>query len=120
MDVIDFYVQSKVDFSFRNYNGGLIGRHVNFLGRKLWRAWFDIDRAGLEPGRRDYLEYRFGTILNVNARNHMLGAISYYIWVGCHKTPFAPSGLQKEVVEHVDALATDSPYFQVPANRRSK
>ncbi|ROW14275.1 hypothetical protein VPNG_04251 [Cytospora leucostoma] len=115
MGVVDFYVQSKVDVNFRNYTGGLIDRHVNFLGRTFWRAWFDIDRVGLEPGRRDYLEYRFGTILNANARNNMLGAIPYYIWLGCHKAPFASSSLPHEIVEYVDALVTESPYL-LPAN----
>lgn len=115
MGVVDFYVQSKVDVSFRNYTGGLINRHVNFLGRTFWRAWFDIDRVGLEPSRRDYLEYRFGTVLNVNARNNMLGAIPYYVWLGCHKKPFASSSLPQEIVEYVDALVTESPYL-LPAN----
>lgn len=115
LGVVDFYVQSNVDVNFRNYTGGLVNRHVNFLGRTFWRAWFDIDRVGLEPSRRDYLEYRFGTILNANARNNTLGAIPYYIWVGCHKKPFASSSLPQEIVEHVDALATESPYL-LPAN----
>jgi betaine lipid synthase len=57
--VVDFYVQSIVDLSFRNYTGGVINRHVNWFGRLFWRAWFDVDRVGLEAGRRDYLEYRF-------------------------------------------------------------
>lgn len=118
MGVVDFYVQSKVDVSFRNYTGGLINRHVNFLGRTFWRAWFDIDRVGLEPSRRDYLEYRFGTVLNVNARNNMLGAIPYYVWLGCHKKPFASSSLPQEIVEYVDALVTESPYL-LPANAPS-
>lgn len=115
MGVVDFYVQSKVDVSFRNYTGGLVDRHVNFLGRTFWRAWFDIDRVGLEPSRRDYLEYRFGTILNVNARNNMLGAIPYYVWLGCHKKPFASSSLPQEIVEYVDSIVTESPYL-LPAN----
>lgn len=115
MGVVDFYVQSKVDVSFRNYTGGLVDRHVNFLGRTFWRAWFDIDRVGLEPSRRDYLEYRFGTILSVNARNNMLGAIPYYVWLGCHKKPFASSSLPQEIVEYVDSLVTESPYL-LPAN----
>lgn len=118
LGVVDFYVQSRVDVNFRNYTGGLVDRHVNFLGRTFWRAWFDIDRVGLEPGRRDYLEYRFGTILNANARNNMLGAIPYYIWVGCHKKPFASSSLPQEIVEYVDAIVTESPYL-VPANAPS-
>ncbi|ROW07858.1 hypothetical protein VMCG_03487 [Cytospora schulzeri] len=115
MGVVDFYVQSKVDFSFRNYTGGLIGRHVHFIGRTFWRAWFDIDRVSLEPGRRDYLEYRFGTILNVNSRNNILGAIPYYIWLGCHKKPFASSSFPHDVVEYVDSLITESPYL-LPAD----
>ncbi|KAI1196262.1 hypothetical protein F5X97DRAFT_220693 [Nemania serpens] len=114
LSVVDFYVQSQVDVSFRNYTGGLIDRHVNFLGRTFWRAWFDIDRVALEPGRRDYLEYRFGTVLNVNTRNYVLGAIPYYIWLGVRKQPLS-SSLSHEIVEKVDALVTESPYLS-PAN----
>ncbi|KAJ9152005.1 3-amino-3-carboxypropyl transferase [Pleurostoma richardsiae] len=111
MGVIDFYVQSKVDFGFRNYTGGFTGRHMNFLGRTFWRAWFEIDRVGLEPARRDYLEYRFGTVLTVNTRNYVLGSIPYYIWVGCQKKPFSSSSLPHEIVEYVDSLVTESPYL---------
>ena len=117
MGVVDFYVQSKVDISFRNYTGGSIGRHVNYLSRVFWRAWFDLDRVALEPARRDYLEYKFGTILTANLRNYMLGAIPYYIWVGCQKKPFSSSSLPHEIVARVDALATESPYLP-PANRQ--
>lgn len=113
--MVDFYVQSNVDVNFRNYTGGLVNRHVNFLGRTFWRAWFDVDRVGLEPSRRDYLEYRLGTVLNANARNNTLGAIPYYIWVGCHKKPFASSNLPQEIADYVDALVTESPYL-LPAN----
>ncbi|KAI1136057.1 hypothetical protein F5Y05DRAFT_122398 [Hypoxylon sp. FL0543] len=112
--VVDFYVQSQVDVNFRNYTGGLVNRHVNFFGRTFWRAWFDIDRVALEPGRRDYLEYSFGTVLNVNTRNYVLGAIPYYIWLGTHKRP-SSSSLPHEIVEKVDALVTESPYLH-PAN----
>ncbi|KAI0023733.1 hypothetical protein F4780DRAFT_785514 [Xylariomycetidae sp. FL0641] len=87
--VVDFYVQSSVDVSFRNYTGGLINRHVNFLSRTFWRAWFDLDRVSLEPGRRDYLEYRFGTVLSVNSRNKYLGSIPYYIWLGTQQSHVA-------------------------------
>ncbi|KAK4242708.1 hypothetical protein C8A03DRAFT_29139 [Achaetomium macrosporum] len=118
MGVVDFYVQSKVDVSFRNYTGGLVGRHVNYLGRTFWRAWFELDRVSLEPGRRDYLEYRFGTILTANLRNSKLGSIPYYIWLGCHKKPFSSSSLPHEIVERIDALATESPYL-IPANKQN-
>ncbi len=84
-------VQSIVDCVSRNYTGGVFNRHVNWLGRVFWRgehglstwyihsmsnihsAWFDVDRVGLEAARRDYLEYRFGTVLSASDRNYLLG-----------------------------------------------
>lgn len=109
MGVIDFYVQSQTEFSFRNYTGGGIGRHVGWFMRTFWRAWFDLDRVSLEASRRDYLEYIFGTVVAVSARNHNLGRIPYYIWVGCHKNSVSSTCLPCEVVEKIDALATESP-----------
>jgi betaine lipid synthase len=50
--VIDFYVQSGVETCGRNYIGGSLQRHVNWLGRTFWRSWFDLDRVGLEGARR--------------------------------------------------------------------
>ena len=50
--VTDFYVQSSVDTMGRNYLGGSLQRHVNWIGRTFWRAWFDLDRVGLEGARR--------------------------------------------------------------------
>lgn len=76
--VVDFYVQSIVDVTGRNYTGGSLNRHVNWLGRVFWRAWFDFDRVGLEGARRDYLEYRLGTLKIVDQRNYLLGGIPYY------------------------------------------
>lgn len=109
--VVDFYVQNQIDFSFRNYTAGFLDRHVNAWSRLFWRAWFDFDRVGLEPSRRDYLEYKFGTILNLNGRNRTLGYIPYYVWVGCQKKPFATSSLPHEIIERIDAMATESPYL---------
>ncbi|KAK4195829.1 hypothetical protein QBC40DRAFT_352239 [Triangularia verruculosa] len=111
LGVVDFYVQSKIDFTYRNWTGGFVGRHVNYLSRTFWRAWFDIDRVALEPARRDYLEYRFGTVLGANLRNTALGSIPYYIWLGCHKKPFSSSSLPEEIIQRIDALATESPYL---------
>ncbi|KAL4909694.1 hypothetical protein BDW74DRAFT_186212 [Aspergillus multicolor] len=80
--VVDFYAQSRQDFGGRNYIGGHTGRHVNWLIRSFWRAWFRLDHIWLGTGRRDYLEFKFGTTLTVNARNRGLGWIPYYIWIG--------------------------------------
>ena len=76
--VVDFYVQSIVEVSGRTYTGGSFNRHVKWLGRVFWRAWFDVDRVGLEGARRDYIEYRFGTLKTVDERNYLLGGIPYY------------------------------------------
>ncbi|KAK8170726.1 betaine lipid synthase [Phyllosticta citribraziliensis] len=106
--VIDFYVQSRVEFQSRNYVGGVIDRHCMWLSRVFWRTWFEIDRVNLEPARRDYLEYKFGTILNINARNHLLGVrIPYYVWIGCSKD----SGTSPSKLAEVDAAATESPFL---------
>jgi len=50
--VVDFYVQSKVDFGSRNYTGGVVGRHCMWISRVFWRTWFEIDRVNLEAARR--------------------------------------------------------------------
>lgn len=50
--VVDFYVQNVVETTGRNYIGGALARHVGWLGRTFWRAWFDLDRVGLEGARR--------------------------------------------------------------------
>lgn len=52
LGVVDFYVQSAVETIGRNYIGGSLQRHVNWLGRSFWRAWFDLDRVGLEGAKR--------------------------------------------------------------------
>ena len=84
---VDFYVQSIVEINGRNYTGGSFNRHVTWLGRVFWRAWFDIDRVSLEGARRDYLDYRFGTLKSVDERNYLLGGIPYYTYYsGCTST----------------------------------
>lgn len=64
--VVDFYVQSIVETSGRNYVGGSFNRHVNWLSRVFWRAWFDCDRVGLEGARRVSL----ASLPCVNNRSH--------------------------------------------------
>lgn len=68
ISVTDFYVQSKTNFASRTYTGGLQSRHVNWFSRLFWRTWFEFDRVNLDEGRRDYLEYRFGTVLSIDER----------------------------------------------------
>jgi len=101
--------------SCRNYTGGAFNRHVNYLGRVFWRAWFDADRVSLEAARRDYLEYRFGTVISASERNYLLGGIPYYIFIGCQKD--TSSLTSQEAIEKLDASFTESPYLS-PANHR--
>ncbi|KAK2741925.1 hypothetical protein FQN57_005484 [Myotisia sp. PD_48] len=111
-------VQNIVDLTARNYTGGGFNRHVNWLGRVFWRAWFDVDRVNLEAARRDYLEYRFGTVLSASDRNYLLGGIPYYIFVGCQKdTPASTSQDGNEAIEKLDASLTESPYLSPTKHR---
>lgn len=57
LGVVDFYVQSKVEFGRRNYTGGVVGRHCMWISRVFWRTWFEIDRVNLEAARRVGLVY---------------------------------------------------------------
>lgn len=106
--VVDFYVQNKIEFASRNYTGGSIDRHCMWISRVFWRTWFELDRVNLESARRDYIEYKFGTILSTNRRCHLLGfRIPYYIFIGCARTTINP--LQQMAV--VDAAVTESPFI---------
>ena len=109
-------VQSIVDVSSRNYTGGVFNRHVNWLGRAFWRAWFEADRVNLEAARRDYLEYRFGTVISASERNYLLGGIPYYIFIGCQKD-VASDASGREAIRKLNASFTESPYIS-PANHR--
>ena len=64
----------------------------------------------LDPSRRDYLEYRFGTIKSLNGRNGFIVPfiirIPYYVWLGCKKDR------DPTVHKRLDAIATESPYLR--------
>lgn len=108
--VVDFYVQNKATLTGATTTvGGEISRHVNWLSRTFWRLWFEFDRVYLDSSRRDYLEYKFGTVKSINMRNKTLGHIPYYIWLGCDKD------YSSELTNRIDALATESPYLS-PVN----
>lgn len=57
---------------------------------------------------QDYLEYRFGTVLSLNERCHLLGLrIPYYVWIGCCKN----SNTSRRELAELNAAATESPYL---------
>nr|OQO26246.1 hypothetical protein B0A51_07252 [Rachicladosporium sp. CCFEE 5018] len=106
--VVDFYVQNQVEFQSRNYMGGAIDRHCMWISRVFWRTWFELDRVNLESARRDYIEYKFGTILSTNRRCHLVGfRIPYYIFVGCAKD----SSTSLQQLAALDASVTESPFI---------
>ncbi|KAL8790172.1 MAG: hypothetical protein Q9195_006499 [Heterodermia aff. obscurata] len=119
--VVDFYVQSIVELSGRTYTGGSFNRHVTWIGRVFWRAWFDVDRVGLEGARRDYLEYRFGTLKSVDERNYLLGGIPYYIFLGTHRGLVGSDAKEpnyaQNFIETLDASCTESPYLSPQKHR---
>ncbi|EMC92952.1 hypothetical protein BAUCODRAFT_37864 [Baudoinia panamericana UAMH 10762] len=106
--IVDFYVQNQVEFAGRNYMGGAIDRHCMWISRVFWRTWFELDRVMLESARRDYIEYKFGTIISTNRRANVFGfRIPYYIFVGCTRNT---SAMLNEVAQ-VDAAVTESPFI---------
>jgi betaine lipid synthase len=106
--VVDFYVQNQIEFAGRNYIGGAIDRHCMWISRVFWRTWFELDRVNLESARRDYIEYKFGTILSTNRRCHLLGfRIPYYIFVGCTRQT---SAMLNQVAQ-VESAVTESPFI---------
>jgi betaine lipid synthase len=108
MGVVDFYVQNQIEFQTRNYTGGIIDRHCMWISRVFWRTWFELDRVNLDSARRDYIEYKFGTILSTNQRCQLLGfRIPYYIFVGCTRN--MTNSLR--ALEAVDAAVTESPFI---------
>lgn len=83
--VVDFYVSDKTAAPAEKWTPQY-NRQCNWFTRVFWKLWFEFDHIHLEPGRRDYLEYKFGTIKSDNRRNHFiipyLIQIPFYVWIG--------------------------------------
>ncbi|CCH45246.1 Ubiquinone/menaquinone biosynthesis methyltransferase [Wickerhamomyces ciferrii] len=103
---VDFGVQSDSTSIGRiNTLGGLVNRHVPWIYRTFWRIWFECDKVFLDPSRREYLEYKFGTLKSINCYNTTLGKIPYYIWLGVNKQH------DSQLMYRFNQLATESPYL---------
>lgn len=103
---VDFGIQSQ-DTSVGRINtvGGLVNRNMPWFLRNFWRIWFEADKVFLDSARRNYLEYKFGTLKSFNAYNNALGRIPYYVWVGCDKDR------SRSLLHRINCLATESPYL---------
>lgn len=103
---VDFGIQS-VGTSVGRINtlGGLINRNMPWLLRNFWRIWFEVDKVFLDSARRNYLEYKFGTLKSFNGYNNAMGRIPYYVWIGCDKNRTSL------LLHRINCLATESPYL---------
>ncbi|KAG2064754.1 hypothetical protein BDR04DRAFT_1234922 [Suillus decipiens] len=85
LSVVDFYTSGKQPSLHEKAIGGT-SKECGWLSRWFWQIWFDFDHVSLSPHRRDYLEYKFGTVKTYNGRNRFvipfIVRIPYYIWLG--------------------------------------
>lgn len=85
VSVVDFYTSGKQPSLHEKAIGGT-SKECGWLSRWFWQIWFDFDHVSLSPHRRDYLEYKFGTVKTYNGRNRFvipfIVRIPYYIWLG--------------------------------------
>lgn len=111
---VDFGIQTQDTVIGRvNTVGGVVNRNIPWLLRNFWRTWFEADKVFLDPARRNYLEYKFGTLKSINAYNNVLGRIPYYIWIGCDKSR------SQTLLHRINCLATESPYL-APSDETQK
>lgn len=61
LGVVDFYTSGRQPSLHEKAIGGG-GKECGWLSRWFWQIWFDFDHVSLSPHRRDYLEYKFGTV----------------------------------------------------------
>ncbi|PWN41282.1 hypothetical protein IE81DRAFT_324662 [Ceraceosorus guamensis] len=103
--VVDFYVSGRSAPSADKSAiiGGDTSRQCGWLSRLFWSHWFELDHVELHPARRDYLEYKFGTIKCFNGRNNFIVPfivrIPYYIWIGCSRARDTTAAIQAFEVE---------------------
>ncbi|KAI3405814.2 hypothetical protein KGF56_001421 [Candida oxycetoniae] len=103
---VDFGIQSNATSLGRiNTVGGLVNRNIPWILRNFWRIWFETDHVFLDSSRRNYLEYKFGTLKSFNDYNKRMGKIPYYTWIGCDKSR------SSTILNRLNSLATESPYL---------
>ncbi|WRT69634.1 uncharacterized protein IL334_006623 [Kwoniella shivajii] len=96
MGVVDFYTSR--DSGNKERAIGTASKRVSWMAKWFWECWFSFDGVNLHASRRDYLEYKMGTIKTYNARNNFLNSwfiqIPYYVFVGCSRGRDASLTLQ--------------------------
>ncbi|PWN29952.1 hypothetical protein BDZ90DRAFT_228998 [Jaminaea rosea] len=102
--VVDFYVSGKTPPGKQSAMiGGDVRRECGPISRWFWRQWFSLDHVELHPARRDYLEYKFGTIKCFNGRNNFvipfIVRIPFYVWIGCSRDRDTTKAVQAFEIE---------------------
>ncbi|GAB5588324.1 hypothetical protein Unana1_03224 [Umbelopsis nana] len=115
--IADFYVSGRSPSPGEKLSGSQ-NRQCSWFTRFFWQIWFDFDHINLAPGRRDYVEFKFGTLKCLNARNHFiipyLVQIPYYIWLGCsHSRPLDEIPAEVEIPPSSGSSMIDSPTASV-------
>ncbi|KAH8550732.1 hypothetical protein BGW37DRAFT_498263, partial [Umbelopsis sp. PMI_123] len=115
--IADFYVSGRSPSPAEKLYGSQ-NRQCSWFTRFFWQIWFDFDHINLAPGRRDYVEYKFGTLKCLNARNHFvipyLVQIPYYIWLGCSQSrPIEEIQLDMDIPPSSGSSVVESPTASV-------
>jgi betaine lipid synthase len=61
LGVVDFYTSGRQPSLHEKAIGGAM-KECGWASRWFWQIWFDFDHISVSPHRRDYLEYKFGTV----------------------------------------------------------
>jgi betaine lipid synthase len=70
--VVDFYTSR--DLGIKERAIGTQSKRVSWFSKWFWECWFEFDNVHLHGSRRDYLEYKMGTIKTYNARNNFFNS----------------------------------------------
>ncbi|KAG8708678.1 hypothetical protein FRC09_001099 [Ceratobasidium sp. 395] len=110
--VADFYAARNAGGLHEESIGGA-SRVCNWLGHWFWQMWFDLDHVNLSPGRRDYLQYKFGTVKVLNGRNNLgipwFIQIPYYVFIGCPRSVNVSAALEAFEVDSGNSVGNYSP-----------
>ncbi|WVQ79348.1 hypothetical protein IAT38_001445 [Cryptococcus sp. DSM 104549] len=99
--VVDFYTSRETGIKERAI--GTMSKRVSWFAKWFWECWFELDNVHLHGSRREYLEYKMGTIKTYNGRNNFLNSyfiqIPYYVFLGCSRARDASTNAKAFALE---------------------
>ncbi|WWD20259.1 hypothetical protein CI109_104735 [Kwoniella shandongensis] len=118
MGVVDFYTSRTADNKERAI--GTASKRVSWFAKWFWECWFEFDNVHLHGSRRDYLEYKMGTIKTYNGRNNFLNSwfiqIPYYVFLGCSRQRDASATAKSFQIEAGNALGQTNTGLLTPTS----